>query len=221
MAAGKRYKFQGSKFMISMGFDTASPALAPTAITNAKPAVMALANHGMDDGDVVRLSGIVGMDELNDGVYVVEVVDDDHVELVGVDSTDYGAYASGGVVETAAYSNFCELTSWNRSGGTSPEIEATAACSTAAEFEVGLPDFGTTAIDYHFAPQTPVQIAVEAAHKSGEIVAFRVELPRRGGIMVLLGFITQTSEQAAVGGLWTGSLSVRNTGERLDFQAPV
>lgn len=35
--------------------------------------------------------------------------------------------------------------------------------------------------------------------------------------MVQLGFVQQTSESASNGGLWTGSMTVRNTGQRIDI----
>ena len=60
---------------------------------------------------------------------------------------------------------------------------------------------------------------MDAFYRSGEKMAVKVTLPNNGGVMVQLGFIQQTSEQASVGGLWTGSLTMRCTGQRQDFAA--
>jgi hypothetical protein len=220
MAQGKRYKFGGSSIQILTGFGT--PAASITDISNTNPAVVTDAAHGLTDGQVIQITGVVGMTEVNGGSYVVEAIDADSYELIGVNATGYGEYTSGGSVALATLSDFCELTGYNRTGGTSPEIDATTICSTAAEYEVGLPDFGTTQIDYNFAPQTAIQQAISnyySGENAGEIIAVKVTLPNSGGESIQLGTIQQTSEQAAVNGLWTGSLTIRNTGPRLDFAA--
>lgn len=217
MAGGKRHKFHGSTFQILTGFDDLSPNPAITAVTKADPPVVTSASHGLADGDVVKIVDVVGMIELNDEVFVVQNKTNDTFELADVRGASYSTYTSGGEIQKATFSNFCELTGYNRQGGTSPEIPATSACSAAQEFEIGLPDYGTTQIDYNFAPQTAVQLAVQEFYDTGEKVATRVTLPKSGGTMVQLGFIQQTSENAGVGGLWLGSLTMRNTGPRADF----
>lgn len=217
MAGGKRHKFHGSTFQILTGFDDESPNPPITAVTKADPPVVTSASHGLADGDVVKIVDVVGMIELNDEVFVVQNKTNDTFELADVRGASYGTYTSGGEIQKATFSNFCELTGYNRQGGTSPEIPATSACSNAQEFEIGLPDYGTTQIDYNFAPQTSVQLAVREFYDTGEKVATRVTLPKSGGTMVQLGFIQQTSENAGVGGLWLGALTMRNTGPRADF----
>lgn len=218
MAGGVRYKFHGSQIKVLTEFidDTSNPTI--SGITNANPAVVTATSHGLSDGDIVKIVDVVGMTEVNGGVFVVQNVNSSTFELADVDSTGYGTYSSGGEVLVGALSNFCELTNYNRQGGVSPEIPASTLCSTAAEFEVGLPDFGTTQIDYNFAPNTEVQTAVEAFYRSGERMGVQITLPGNGGTMVQLGTIQQTSETAGVGGLWTGSLTIRNSGPRVDFE---
>ncbi len=216
--AGKRYKFHGSTFQFVTAFATSTTA-APdiTGITQANPAVVTAAAHGLSDGDIVQISGVVGMTEINGETFVVENSDTNTFELADTNSINYGAYVSGGEVFEAVLSGFCELTSYNRQGGSAAEIQATSACSTAQEFEIGLPDYGTTSVDFNFAPQTGVQAAIKAFADSGEKTGFVVTLPNSGGTMVQLGFVQSTSENAGVGGLWTGSLTMRNTGARADF----
>lgn len=217
MSGGKRYKFAGSLFQIMTGVDDVSPNPAITAITQADPPVVTSVGHGLEDGDVVKIVDVVGMTELNDELFVVSNKTTDTFELTDVRGASYGAYSSGGEIQKVTFSNFCELTNYNRQGGASAEIPATSACSVAQEFEIDLPDYGTTQIDYNFAPQTAVQLAVQDYYNSGEKVAVKVTLPKSGGTMVQLGYIQQTSEQAGNGTIWTGSLTVRNTGARVDF----
>lgn len=215
MAGGKRYKFSGSEIALSIAF-TGNTVI--SGISKAKPAMVTAVDHGYVEGAVVKITDVGGMTEINDRLFVVGDVTDDTFQLIDVDSTKYGAFAGpGGNVQIAQMSNFCELTGYNRSGGSSPEIDATTICSEASEFEVGLPDFGTTQFDYNFAPRTAIQMAVEQAYRNQDTVAIRVKLPRNGGEMVQLGFVQQTSESASNGGLWTGSMTVRNTGQRIDI----
>jgi hypothetical protein len=221
MAAGKRYKWQGSTIQFLTAFDASSPSNVITAITKANPAVVTYTGVDPSNGDVIQIQNVVGMDEVNLEQYIIDNVNTGAktLELVDVDSTGYGTYVSGGIFDVGSFSNFCELTGYNRTGGTSPEIDATTICSTAAEFETGLPDFGSTALDYNFAPQTAIQTSLEEFHTSGEKTAVKITLPKSGGIMVLLGFVQQTSEQASNGTLWTGSATLRNTGRRFDLAA--
>jgi hypothetical protein len=220
MSAVQSYKFHGSQIQVLVGFADDSPAPAITGITQANPAVVTDSGHALADGDVVEIAGVVGMTEVNGGRYIVEVIDANSYSLLGVDSTGYGAYVSGGTYQEAEFSNFCDLTNYNRTGGTSPEVSTTALCSTAQEFLLGLPDFGTTQIDYNFAPATAIQVAMQAAYVSGDQIAVKVILPDSGGTLVHMGFVQQTSETAGVGSpIWAGSMTLRNTGQRQDFFA--
>jgi hypothetical protein len=220
MTTGRRYKFNGSQIQVLTGFG--APATGIKAISKANPAVVTDETHGRADGDTVFIDDALGMTEINGGTYIINVLTADTYELVGVDSTAYGTYTSGAMVSVGEFSNFCELTGYNRAGGTSPEIDATTICSEAAEYEVGLPDFGTTTIDYNFAPQTAIQQAIASFYNganAGQKFAVKVILPNSGGSMVQLGTISQTSESASNNGLWTASLTIRNTGARQDFAA--
>lgn len=219
MAAGVSLKFHGSQIRVLTGFVAESPAQAITGITAASPPVVTSASHGLSDGDVVRISGVVGPDELNDQIFVVLNATSGTFELADVDTSESDDYVSGGIIELAELSNFCELTNYNRAGGSKPEENVTSLCSTAAEYELGLPDFGTTTIDFKFAPRTTIQEALKEFERSGDKMAVKVILPNEGGEMVQLGFIQSTSESAAVGGIWRGSMTIRNTGYRVDVEA--
>jgi hypothetical protein len=219
MTASKTFKFAGSTIAVLTGFSTNSPSLDITGITKANPPVVTITAHGLVDGDVVKLHDIGGMTELNNEVAIVNVLTSSTFELLGFDSTDNTTWTSGGQIDVGTFSNFCELTGYNRQGGSSAEIDSTSLCSTAKEYEIGLPDFGTTQLDFKFAPRTAIQLAIATFDESKDKMAVRVDLPKSGGRMVQLAFIQQTSEAAANGGIWTGSITVKNTGKREDFAA--
>ena len=219
MSAVTALKFHGSQIAVLTGFEADSPAPTISAITKANPAVVSATAHGLDDGDVIKISGATGMTEVNGQVYVIEKVDANSFSLRDVDSTGYGTYGSGGTFTVGQFSNFCNLTNYNRQGGTSPEIDTTALCSTAQEFLLGLPDYGTTQIDYNFTRDSAIELAVTAAYKDGSLTAVKIVLPEGHGTMVQAGFIQQMSESSGVGGKWEGSMTIRNTGSRQDFDA--
>lgn len=221
MSAGLRYKWQGSVISFLTGYqaDTTTDK-AITAITKANPAVVTSTAHGLASGDAVRIMHVVGMTEVNTNVYIVNVLTANTFQLLGVDSSAYGAYVSDGLIEVGTFSNFCELTNYNRQGGSSPEIDATTVCSVATEYEIGLPNFGTTAIDFNFAPITSsVQAALHALHATGDITAIKVTLPKSGGTFVQKGFVQQENETAGNNGIWKASATIRNTDTRYDFAA--
>ena len=216
MAGSQRFKFQGTLFQITADFHGDSPSSPIAGITKTNPARVTETSHGRLDGDVVKIQNVLGMTDVNNDIYIIDVIDANHYDLVGVDARGYNAYVSGGIVDAATFSNFCELTGWNRQGGSKPEINATSACSIAAEYELGLQDFGTLQIDFFFAPQTAIQEAISAFNASGDKMAARFVLPKSGGKRTALGFVQQVSEQVSVDGIWTGSLTIRLTGEPYD-----
>jgi hypothetical protein len=215
MAGGKRFKFAGSLIKTIQNWSAQSPSITISAATKANPCVVTVAAHTFATGEIVRILGVVGMTELNGGVYIVSVAGNS-ITLIDTDSTGYTTYSSGGKMDEATMTNFCELTNYNRAGGASAEIDAESLCSTAKEFEIGLPDFGTSTIDYMFAPKTALQVSLISNYKAGTMIGVRITLPNSGGDMTQLGFIQSMSEQAGKGGLWSGSLVMRNSGARYD-----
>lgn len=77
----------------------AYPAKSITAISNASPAVVTSAGHGLATGANVLLSA-QGMTQLNKYDGPVTVIDADRFSLDGVDSTSYGAFTSGRWIKT-------------------------------------------------------------------------------------------------------------------------
>lgn len=66
-----------------------------TGITQANPAIVTAANHGLSNGQTVGISGVVGMTQVNARSYTVSSVTTNTFSI-GIDSTGYTAYSSGG-----------------------------------------------------------------------------------------------------------------------------
>ena len=67
-----------------------------TGITQANPAVVTATSHGYSNDDIVYISSVVGMVEVNGGTYTVANKTTNTFELSGTDSSAFTAYSSGG-----------------------------------------------------------------------------------------------------------------------------
>lgn len=85
--------------------------LTVTGISQANPGVVTVTSIGsLQNGDQIVIQGVSGMTEVNfDGsnIYTVANIAGNTFELQGIDTTGFGAYASGGTVE---YGNMVNLT---------------------------------------------------------------------------------------------------------------
>lgn len=212
MSAGVRYKFNGSSFSVQTGLAGGSPLAGISAVTQADPAVVS-STVARTEGEVVKITEVVGMTSLNGKLYVVDnPVAGVSFELAGEDTSNADAYVSGGKIDVAQFSNFCELTGANQQDGAADQIDATTVCSTAKEFEQGLSDSGTLQLDYNAAPGTTVQTALRAAKESGDQIAIKIVFPNSGGTIIMLGTVQQQSLSGAVGALWKGSATIKLSG---------
>ncbi len=220
MAGGLSYKFNGSEIAIATEFDTASPPQAITAITAADPPVVTSTTHGLSDGDIVTITTVVGMTELNSKTFIADVINANSFSLFDADSSGYGAYVSGGQLAVGDFNAFCDSTSFSQTGGTATEIDTTTICSTRRENVLGLSDVGTAQLDYNFAHRTStVQLGIEAANRAGSLIGLRLTLSDDGGSRVYLGRIQQLNVSGANDGIWTGSMTIRFTGDYFDYDA--
>jgi len=73
-----------------------------TAATQANPCQITAASHGIPDGQTITITGVSGMTEINDLDFTATYVDGNNF-TIGVDSSSYTAWSSGGYVYTATY----------------------------------------------------------------------------------------------------------------------
>jgi len=221
MSQGKRYKFQGSHFAVQTALATGKQI---TAISKADPAVVTAAGHGYVAGDVVRISGVDGMTELNGNEYVVAAsLSSSTFSLEGVDSSGYGTFVNSSpttaIAQKVTFTDFCELTGFNQQDGTADEIDVTTICSTAKEFEVGLSDAGSLTLDYNYAGNQTVQAALRAAKVAGTIIAFMLQLPNDGGTLIMFGSVQAQSISGSVSEVIKGSATIKLTGDIVVLEA--
>lgn len=213
MAKGQSLKFQGSTLAVITG---ATGTQAITGASKANPCVLTCTGHSFVVGDVVRISGVVGMTQLNGDDYVISAVASNTITLFEVDSTEYTTYVSGGIAAKGTFSNFCELTGFDRSGGAAADIPISTICSSAEESEVGLRNYGTLKLDYNYAPTTVVN-AFDAAQVAGSHLIVKRVLPKSAGATVWQGLVLETGESAQVNEVWKGTASIKLTGSAFNF----
>lgn len=211
MSTTKRHQFHGSTIAV---FTEWSPTeVTITAITKANPPVVTANAHGRVQGDVIKIAGSVGMLEA-DGVWIVGASTDANTfTLAGADSTGWGTFAAGAKFRAATFSQWCEVTSFNRQGGSKPETAVTSVCSDAEEVELGLPSFGSVAIGTNWSPDTATQRAIELNYETSDPYPIRYRPKNGRTLTTVLGFVQQTGESGATGGVWAGSVNYRITGK--------
>lgn len=78
--------------------------VAITAATQADPCQITAADHGLATNAIATIAGSVGMTDINDLDFTATYVDDDNF-TIGVSSSAYDAWVSGGYVYTATYND--------------------------------------------------------------------------------------------------------------------
>lgn len=88
---------------INIGLTCVAASKTITGATQTNPCVLTVVGHGRTTGDIVVVTGVGGMTQLNDKLFTVTVVDADRVSLDGVDATGYTAYTSGGTITSGTF----------------------------------------------------------------------------------------------------------------------
>ncbi len=73
-----------------------------TNVTQANPAQVTSPLYELPNGNMILISGVIGMPELNGNIYIITVVDANNF-TINVDSTGFTTYISGGTWSTSAY----------------------------------------------------------------------------------------------------------------------
>ncbi|MDP1630694.1 MAG: ubiquitin-activating E1 FCCH domain-containing protein [Caulobacter sp.] len=76
-----------------------------TGSTKANPVVITSNGHGFSNGDVVWITGVKGMTQLNDRAYTVANKSTNSFQLSGVNGSSYSTYSSAGTVQKCQVSD--------------------------------------------------------------------------------------------------------------------
>ena len=203
---------QGTRFYIQ-ALGTNGTAKTITAITQANPAVVTSTAHGLATGDVVNIAAVVGMTALNGQSYMIKNLTANTFELVNCDSTGFTAYTSGGTATPFTFLESNEHKSYTVSPGQASDIDKTTMISTAKEFGVGLSDTGTFDVELNYVVADVAQVEMKKGLIDSSERWFKI-VKRNGGVTGMKGSVRSLSEAGSVDGIFTGSLSVRLSGNK-------
>lgn len=165
---------QGSTLSISTGTGGAKPI---SAISVGNPAIVTSTGHGLSNGDVVTLAGIVGtMSALNGSTRVVSNVTANTFAMLDVNTTGL-TYTSGGTATPATYTKINGVTSYSGLDGAPGELDVTDLDSTAMEYIAGMIDEGKFSFEAKVLHSDAGQLAVRAARASGAVKTMKLVFP--------------------------------------------
>jgi hypothetical protein len=213
MSKGKTYKFFGSEFKAGTALATAQNI---TAATNASPCVITVVGHGITTHGAVKVENVGGMLELNNRNFVVERVAADTLRLVGVDSTNFGAYTSGGTIKLVTMTAHCEQTTYSFDSGSTPVTEDETNCGVITN--VGAPRNGSVSMGFKTA-QNAFQTALEASQAASSEMVFMIQPDGFTQASYDIGFVTQITDSGSAGGTWDGTAAVSLTQRRVKVTA--
>ena len=190
-----------------------------TAITAASPAKISAVNT-FQNGDIVSIDAVVGMVEINGLSGVVGNATGADFDLVGVDSSAFTPYTSGGEAASsgAGFENCCEARNFTGFDGQASEIDVTTMCSTAMEFRPGLQDFGAFNFTMNYVPTDPAQKIMQQAKSTGAILWWKLMLPNDNegnplGTWLFQAFVRQMTLSGGVNAALESNVVLRITGE--------
>lgn len=187
-----------------------------TVITAASPPVVTATAHGYANGDVVYLSDIGGMVQLNGRVFVLANVTTNTFELKGVDGTTYTAYTSGGNSYKLTMTAIGSVVDFNAAGGSANDIDVTHLQSVAKEFLVGLPDEGEASFKLWLDNSDTGQAALRTAQYAQSTKGFTLT-DSASKVACFPGLVKQFGFAMAADGAVEGNVSIKLTAAKAFF----
>jgi Flp pilus assembly protein TadG len=125
-------------------------ATAITKATKTSPVVITSADHGLQNGEIVYISGVSGMTELNNKEFEVAGRTADTFQLKGVNGSGYKTYSKGGTAQCRAEG--CPSQRFTAASGASVLFNATNCATerTGAEAYTEAPP-STAKVGFHYA----------------------------------------------------------------------
>lgn len=197
-------KAQGTTVRVSSSEGTA---ITITGITNATQAVVTATNT-LEAGDVVIITGVVGMSELNDRAFIVSAPTGSAFTLRGIDSTNYGTYGSGGSARRQTLVEVLKVRSIDRQPGEAADIDATHLKSLRKEYVRDLADAGNWTFEINTDTDDSGQARMVALEESGDTVAFTVILTNAKAC-AFAGYVKTVPTSLNTGDIARGTVTAR------------
>jgi len=149
-----------------------------TGISAANPGVVTAASHGIADGAIVRITGVLGMLQVNNRALVVDNPAANTFELKGEDTSVHTPYASGGqaFAQTMTEVSYCRVLGPGFNGE-APDVDVSHLRSLENETLLGMNDPGTLDLQLWYPSVVDTSHArLRALKRSGAAAAFSITL---------------------------------------------
>lgn len=181
-----------------------------TAAAIGNPVILTSAAHGLANGDVVAIAGIVGtLSALNGTTQVVQNV------TANTFSVDFNAlglvYTSGGTATPQTWTQIANVKTFNGIDGSAAEIDISNLQSSAKEYLMGLPDEGQFSVELDLDPLDAGQIALLAARSAQTKKSFKLTLPN-ANTATFSGYAKKITASGGVDQSIKRSVDIRITG---------
>jgi hypothetical protein len=152
-----------------------TPITDATAITKADPGeVTTTGAHSLSNGDIVVLTDVVGMVELEGQAVRVAATAANTFELEGVDTTLYTTFVSCVITEVTAFHTLSNAQSVSMPDPAPNKIDTTTLIDKSKQNLFGLPEAPDGTIGALYDPANAGVIAIKAATKTNTDLAFLV-----------------------------------------------
>lgn len=207
---------KGSGAVLAVGSAVSGSAISISAATKASPCVLTTAVQAFSLNDIIVVTSVVGMTQLNNRAFAVDTTASPSTKkatLQGVDSTAYTTYVSGGTAQKYTMTTVGSVKTVKGFDGQSSELDSTNLASTAKEFLLGLQDFGSVTLDVNMDNTDAGQTYLRLAREQQLIVPFSITLSNGDIAAFMAGVKQYTFDGVTPEGIVTGAVSLRVSNE--------
>lgn len=183
--------YQGSTFQETLRWESSTKVYAPiTMIAKSAPMVITATNHGVPPGWRVKVTGALGMKEVNmtDPVLATSVTQDT-VTVNSINSLNYSTYTGGGVLE---YNQPVDLAGFTARMQIRGKLEDTTVIKELTTENGGILINNTTkTISLNISATDTAAFSFQTAVYSLELVNGAVVTPFAGGTLTLIKEVTR------------------------------
>lgn len=199
---------QGSVLAIGTGTGAAKTI---TAIQAGNPTIITSAAHGLNEGDVVAIAGVTGVDAaLLNGLSFSVRNKTTNTFAIYVDTTGKALTASG-TATTNTFTNIANLKDFSGFDGAASEIDVTNLDSLAKEFHLGIVDPGQFTLNIDYDNANAGHTALRSKQSSGLLSSFKLTLPN-ASVITFTGFVKKFSLAGGVDAVAKTAVDIRISG---------
>jgi len=174
------------------------------------PTILTSVAHGMANGDVIAIAGVLGtMAAAINGTFVVK---NKTADTFAVDANTVGlAYTSGGTATPAAWTAIANVKSFTGMDGSAAVIDVSNLQSLAKEKRMGLQDEGQFSMTLDLDSTDAGQTALLAARSAQALKQFKLTLPN-AATATFTGFCKKVTADGGVDKVLGRTVDVEITG---------